>query len=228
MLPKVGKITRIFNLGKALHSPADGRKLGFMKASAPPPDASVNSSCSRRHFLRAAALAAVSAPALFSCRAPRGAGKPLGSNSKLNHACIGVGGMGWNDLQNFLQHHAVQVVALCDVDANNLKKAAEMVPGARLYSDWRELLHQEGDKIDSVNVAVPDHMHFAIAYSAIERGKHVYCQKPLCHDVTEVRVLTQAAIRAGVVTQLGTQMASGLHERTAVQWLREGRIGKIA
>src|SRR5213079_2275087 len=99
--------------------------------------------------------------------------------------------------------------------------------GARVYSDWRELLEKEGDKIDSVNVAVPDHMHFAIAYNGIQKGKHVYCQKPLCHDVAEVRTLTQAAMKQGVVTQLGTQMASSAHERTAVRWLREGRIGKV-
>jgi predicted dehydrogenase len=78
-----------------------------------------------------------------------------------------------------------------------------------------------------VNVAVPDHTHFAAAYSAIQKGKHVYCQKPLCHDVAEVRVLTQAAIKKGVVTQLGTQVASTIHDRTGVQWLREGKIGMV-
>ena len=135
--------------------------------------------------------------------------------------------MGWGDLQNFLQHPKVEVAALCDVDANNLDKASKAAPRARLYSDWRELLHKEGGQIDSVNVAVPDHMHFAIAYSAIEMGKHVYCQKPLCHEVAEVRALTQAAVRRGVITQLGTQVASTVHERTAVFWLREGRIGKV-
>ena len=134
--------------------------------------------------------------------------------------------MGWGDLQNFLQHPKVEISALCDVDANNLDKASKAAPRARLYSDWRELLQTE-DQIDSVNVAVPDHMHFAIAYSAIGKGKHVYCQKPLCHDIAEVRALTQAAVHCGVVTQLGTQVASSVHERTAVQWLREGRIGKI-
>jgi predicted dehydrogenase len=135
--------------------------------------------------------------------------------------------MGWGDLQNFLQHPKVEIIALCDVDANNLDKASKAAPRARLYSDWRELLRKEGEQIDSVNVAVPDHMHFAIAYSAIAEGKHVYCQKPLCHDVAEVRALTQASIRRGVVTQLGTQVASTVHERTAVFWLREGRIGRV-
>ncbi|MEI7940827.1 MAG: Gfo/Idh/MocA family oxidoreductase [Verrucomicrobiota bacterium] len=188
---------------------------------------SAQSTWSRRQFLRTTALAGAAAPFFVSCSTTQPGAKRVSANSKLNHACIGVGGMGWGDLQNFLQHQKAQVVALCDVDANNLDKAAKAVPGARTYADWREMLQKEGDRIDSVNVAVPDHTHFPASYSAIERGKHVYCQKPLCHDVAEVRVLTQAAIKRGVMTQLGTQIASTIHDRTAVQWLREGRIGKI-
>jgi predicted dehydrogenase len=135
--------------------------------------------------------------------------------------------MGWGDLQNFLQHPKVEIVALCDVDSGNLEAAAKAAPRARVYSDWRELLQKENEHIDSVSVAVPDHMHFAIAYSAVELGKHVYCQEPLCHDVAEVRALTRAALRREVVSQLGTQVASSVHARTAVFWLQEGRIGKI-
>ncbi len=135
--------------------------------------------------------------------------------------------MGWNDLQNFLQHKRVEIVAICDVDSDNLEKAAKVVPGARTYSDWRQLLQKEANRIDSLNVAVPDHMHFAIAYSAVQKSKHVYCQKPLCHDVAEVRALTRAAAARGVKTQLGTQVASSMHERTAVQWLKQGLIGKV-
>jgi predicted dehydrogenase len=176
----------------------------------------------RRQFLRWLGLTAGSAP--FLHQAGRAAISP---NGKLNHACIGVGGMGWVDLQNFQQHARTQVVALCDVDANALQKAAEAVPGARTYRDWRELLEREGDRIDSVNVTVPDHMHFAIAWSAIQRGKHVYCQKPLCHDIAEVRALTAAAEEKRVVTQLGTQLASGVGDRTVVHWLRAGVIRKV-
>jgi len=183
-------------------------------------------SWSRRQFLRTATVAGLAAP-FVSCSAMQAKPRAIPASDKLNHACIGVGGMGWVDLQNFLQHKRMQIVALCDVDANNLDKAAKAVPGARTYTDWRELLLKEGDKIDSVNAAVPDHTHFSIAYSAIQKGKHVYCQKPLCHDVAEVRVLTEAAIKKGVMTQLGTQVASSIHDRTGVQWLREGRIGKI-
>ena len=177
---------------------------------------------SRRHFLVSAATAAIVGPLIL--RPSAKAASPIG---KLNHACIGVGGMGWGDLQNFKSHPNLQIVAICDVDENNLKKASEAIPGARTYTDWRELLKVEGKRIDSVNVTVPDHNHFAIAIQAIRAGKHVYCQKPMCHDVAEVRILTNEAVKAGVITQLGTQVASTFGDRTAVQWIKEGAIGKI-
>lgn len=177
-----------------------------------------NNLMSRRQFVATAATASLALPRIL--RAAPGAGT-------LNHACIGVGGMGFHDLKQFKEHPLVNIVALCDVDANNLKKAAELIPGARLYSDWRVLFKKEENKIDAVNVTVPDHNHFVIAMAALRNGKHVYCQKPMCHDVSEVRVLTETAIKAGVITQLGTQIASGKGDRTAVQWLKDGVIGKI-
>ncbi len=206
--------------GPMRHNPSTSEPRDAIPGSRP-------AAWSRRQFLRAASLTGLAAPFFVSCDSLRPAPRAISANGKLNHACIGVGGMGWADLQNFQQHPRVQIVALCDVDSTHLERAAKAVPGARVYSDWRELLQREGDRIDSVNVAVPDHMHFSIAYSAIQRGKHVYCQKPLCHDVAEVRTLTAAAARMGVRTQLGTQVASTTAERTAVQWLKEGRIGAV-
>ena len=176
-------------------------------------------SLSRREFIQKTAVAAVAAPLVLESCAQK---------EKLRHACIGVGGMmGLNDLKNFLSHTGVQIVAICDVDKNMLNKAAELVPDAKKYTDWRELLEKEGNNIDSVNVTVPDHNHFIIAYNAIQMGKHVYCQKPMCHDVAEVRLLTQASIEKGVTTQLGTQHASSANDRRAVQLLKDGVIGKI-
>lgn len=176
----------------------------------------------RRKFLATAATAAIAGPSILGSVAK--AAKP---QKKLRHACIGVGGMGGHDLQNFLQHPQVEIVALCDIDENTLKKASALVPGARTYSDWRELLKKEKDNIDSANVTVPDHNHFVIAIKMIEAGKHVYVQKPMCHDVAEVRALTEASIRKKVITQLGTHHASGVGDRTAVQWIKEGAIGKV-
>lgn len=179
-------------------------------------------SISRRQFVGSAAAATIAASTLLN-KASAQAAQP----AVLRHACIGVGGMGWYDLQNFKSHPDVKVVALCDVDANSLKKAAELFPEARTYKDWRELLKKEKNNIDSVNVTVPDHNHFTISVNAMRLGKHVYCQKPLCHDVAEVRALAKEAVKRGVVTQLGTQHASGKGDRTAVQWLKQKKIGKI-
>jgi len=181
-----------------------------------------NSAVSRRKFLQsAAAVAIVPSFLMQSLASAKIPGK------KLRHACIGVGGMGAYDLGNFKAHPDVEIVAICDVDSDALKRAAEGLPGVRTYTDWRELLKKEAKNIDSVNVSVPDHNHFAVAYTAIKNGKHVYCQKPLCHDVAEVRSLTKAAVKAGVMTQLGTQIASSSCDRTAVQLLKDGAIGKI-
>lgn len=178
------------------------------------------SHASRRQFL--ASLGAAAATPLLLRRS-----LAASANGRLQHGCVGVGGMGAVDLENFRQHPRVQVVALCDVDANALEAAARKVPGARLYRDWREMLAREGAALDSVNVTVPDHMHYAVAATAIGMGKHVYCQKPMCHDVAEVRALTEAARRQQVITQLGTQLASGAGDRTTVQWLKQGLIGKV-
>ena len=177
---------------------------------------------SRRRFLQTAATAVIATP--FFIRCSSGGKSP---NGKLNHACIGVGGMGWSDLQKFKEDPNVQIIAICDVDSENLKKASEALPDARKYTDWRELLRKEGDKIDSVNVTVPDHNHFIIAWNFIRKGKHVYCQKPMCHDLAEVRLLTEASVKYGVITQLGTQVASRPGDRAAVQLIKDGAIGKI-
>ena len=176
-------------------------------------------SVSRRRFLQTTAAGALVAPFILESCVP--------DDGILQHACIGVGGMGFGDLKQFISHPKVEVVAICDVDAERLKKASELVPEARTYADWRELLEEEGNKIESVNVAVPDHSHFSIAYTAIKKGKHVYCQKPMCHDVEEVRLLTEVAAKKRVITQLGTQHASSANDRAGVQLLKEGAIGKI-
>ena len=172
----------------------------------------------RRAFIKGAAAGAMVAASGRSV---------LGAGGRLSHACVGVGGMGGVDLRNLLSHPRVEVVALCDVDRERLNAASRRAKGARVYTDWREMLAAEGDRIDSVNVAIPDHMHASVAISALRARKHVYCQKPLCHDVSECRALTDAARGSGLRTQLGTQHASGIGDRMAVRLIREGVIGSV-
>ena len=175
----------------------------------------------RRQFLQGLApiAGALAAPNLL---------RAANLNSRLQHACVGVGGMmGYNDFQLFNQNSRTDVVAICDIDETDIERALKEAPHARVYRDWREMLAKEGDKIDSLNASVPDHMHAPICHTAMSAGKHVYCQKPMCHDVAEIRALTELAARKKVKTQLGNQHASSLGERMTVAWLQAGVIGKI-
>ncbi|MCP4785447.1 MAG: Gfo/Idh/MocA family oxidoreductase [Fuerstiella sp.] len=148
-------------------------------------------------------------------------------NGKLHYAAIGVGGKGWSDLTAFASHSEVVVTALCDVDNRQIDQAAKTFPQARRYHDWREMLAEEGDRIDAVSVSTPDHMHAPISMSAINRGKHVFVQKPMTHDIHEARRVTQAAAKAKLATQMGIQINSSTAYRTAVKMIRDGVIGKV-
>ncbi|MGN0853737.1 MAG: Gfo/Idh/MocA family oxidoreductase [Kiritimatiellia bacterium] len=176
----------------------------------------------RRTFLKAgvtgAAGVALGFPAIVSARAP---------NSRVCHACIGTGNMAWGDLNSFKSHGRADIVALCDVDADYLARAHELLPNARVYADWRELLANEGDRIDSVNVSIPDHNHAIVSVNAMRRGKAVYCQKPLTHEMAECRLMREEAAKAGVVTQLGSQFAASLGDRLTVEILRGGSLGPV-
>ncbi|UCE49791.1 MAG: Gfo/Idh/MocA family oxidoreductase, partial [Phycisphaerales bacterium] len=131
------------------------------------------------------------------------------------------------DIQQIGSHPEVEIVAICDVDTSRMAAAAKKFPNARRYQHWRELLDKEGDKIDSVNVSTPDHMHAPITMTAINQGKHVYCQKPLTHDVHEARRIAVAAAKAKVVTQMGIQVNASIGYRMAVKMIRDGVIGKV-
>jgi predicted dehydrogenase len=177
---------------------------------------------SRRSFIKGAVTAGLAGPLIvpnLSFAAP-----PSG---RLQHAAIGVGGQGAYDLGQINGSKKVDVVAICDIDATNLKEAAKRYPKARQYRDWREMLEQEEKNIDSVNVSTPDHTHAPASMTAIQKGKHTFCEKPLTHDVYEARKLTLAAQRKGVATQMGIQIHSHDFYRTAVQWMKEGAIGKV-
>jgi len=116
---------------------------------------------------------------------------------------------------------------VCDVDLDRTVKAREQFPNAKVYQDWRELLEKEDGNIDSVNVSTPDHMHAAIAMTAMQLGKSVYGQKPLAHDIFEVRRMTEYARQQNLVTQMGIQIHSSPQYRTAWGLIQDGVIGKV-
>jgi predicted dehydrogenase len=189
--------------------------------SAPRPSVRSAASLDRRRFLAASAAAGIGFPLwLRSARADS-------PNDRLRLASIGVGGMGAADLGSLASHAKVEVVALCDIDSNRLAEAKANHPGAETFADYREMFAKMADRIDAVNVATPDHTHAPAAMTALNAGKHVYCQKPLTHDVYESRQLRLIAEKTGLVTQMGTQIHSASEYRTAVQWVKGGLIGKV-
>lgn len=178
-------------------------------------------SLSRRRFLQTSA-AASSAFLLVPRGVVAGAGGAAPSE-KLNIAGIGVGGFGAANLQNLSSQN---IVALCDVDPGYAAKTIAKFPGARLWTDYRQMLEKQKD-IDAVLIATPDHTHAVIAMAALQAGKHVYCQKPLCHDLYEARRLAEAAGASKVATQMGIQGHSGEGLRLICEWLWDGAIGDV-
>jgi predicted dehydrogenase len=176
---------------------------------------------SRRNFLKQVG-AGVAAPLIL----PR-LSLAQSANGRLQHASIGVNGMGGSDLREIYGSNKVDIVALCDIDAKTLSEAAQVYPNAKLFRDWREMLEDDSLGIDSVNVSTPDHTHAPAAMTAIQKRMHVFCEKPLTHEVYEARQLTKLARRRGVATQMGIQIHSHDFYRTAVHWLQEGAIGRV-
>lgn len=146
-------------------------------------------------------------------------------NGKLRHASFGASGMAWSDISSFSRHDKWELVAVADVDERNFERVKKQFPNVKVYTDWRELLEKE--EIDSVNVSTPDHMHGPIGISAINKGLHVYGQKPLTQNLHECRVVTERARAKGVMTQMGIQVSSSFTERLAVQLVHDGVIGKV-
>jgi predicted dehydrogenase len=177
---------------------------------------------SRRGLLRAGGLATAATLFPWSTRPLRAS-----ANDRLRLAGVGVGGMGGADLASLSSHPSVEVVGLCDVDAGNLAAAGEKHPGAKRFADFREMFDVLAENVDAVHVSTPDHTHAAAAMTALNLGKHVYCQKPLTHDVYESRQLRLVAADSGVITQMGTQIHSTTPYRTAVKLVQAGTIGKV-
>ena len=146
---------------------------------------------------------------------------------KLRTAHIGVGNMGMEDLKAVSSHGAVEVVALCDVDAINLSTAHKMHPGARIFFDYRAMLEEMGDEIDAVIVSTPDHTHAPASLMAMNMDKPVYCQKPLTHYVSESREMKKLAAEKGLVTQMGIQVHSFYDYKLATLLIQSGIIGKV-
>ncbi|RPI31802.1 MAG: gfo/Idh/MocA family oxidoreductase [Hyphomicrobiaceae bacterium] len=177
------------------------------------------STLTRRHFLATAGTASILSRNVFR------QGKRPGANGKLTIAGIGIGGMGRNNLREVsAAGHAI--VALCDVDSVYAQPVTATYPQAAFYADYRELLDKQKG-LDAVMIATPDHTHAAIACAAMKAGKHVFLQKPLCHDVFECRELMRLANECKVVTQMGIQGHVGAGFDLINEWIAAGGIGDL-
>ena len=146
-------------------------------------------------------------------------------SQKVRIACIGVGGMGFNDVRGV---SGEEIVAFADVDQRAAERAYRAWPRARRYKDFREMLEKERNNIDAVTVSTPDHTHAVAAMMALKMGKHVYCQKPLARTIGEVRALqAEAARRPRVITQMGNQGHAGEGIRLIREYVEAGLLGNI-
>lgn len=148
---------------------------------------------------------------------------------KLNVACIGTANRAAADVDGVMSEN---IVALCDIDSRYLSRSQKLIQEKQGHTpagfdDYREMIDQMGDKFDAVVVATSDHHHAPATIRAINAGKHVYCEKPLTHTVQEARIIAEAAEKAGVATQLGTQIHAGNNYRRVVEIIKSGAIGDI-
>jgi predicted dehydrogenase len=143
-------------------------------------------------------------------------------NEKLNIGCIGVAAQGEYNLNNVASEN---IVALCDIDAQRLGKAAERFPKAEKYADYRKLLDRTD--LDAVVIATPDHSHAIPAIRALKQGLDVYCEKPLTHTVHEARRIRELTAQHQAITQMGTQIHAGDNYRRAVEIVQSGILGPV-
>ena len=180
---------------------------------------------SRRNFIKNAAITA--AGFMIVPRHVLGGKGFIAPSDKLLIAGIGVGGKGESDIASFYKSGKAEIAFLCDVDDRRAANSVKAFPKAKYYKDYRELYDKEAKNFDAVSVSTPDHMHAVQTLAAMQLGKHVYVQKPLTHDIYEARVLTDAAKRYKVITQMGNQGASGDGTRRLKEWFDAGEIGDV-
>ena len=184
------------------------------------------SNSSRRQFISGSLASAASLAAMPAWAAASGA------NGDIRVAVIGFNGRGAGHIGSLLKIPGVRIVALCDVDNNVLKKGvadlAKKNITVKSYTDYRKCC--EDKEIDAITIATPNHTHTLIAMTGIANGKHVYVEKPVCHNIWEGRKLVEAAAKVapkGQIVQHGMQRRSDLGWASAMEWVKEGHIGKM-
>jgi predicted dehydrogenase len=180
---------------------------------------------SRRDFLKKGTIAAASF--MIVPRFVLGGKGFIAPSDRLIIASVGAGGKGQSDIANFYKSGKAEIAYLCDVDDRRSAKTRGNFPKAKYYKDWREMFDKESKHFDAVSISTPDHNHAIITYSAMQLNKHVYVQKPMTHDIWEARLLTEAAKKYKVVTQMGNQGSSNDGTRLMSEWYDADLIGDV-
>ncbi len=179
------------------------------------------SKITRRGFIGAAGAAAAFTIVPRHVLAASGKTPP---SDKLNIACVGVGGMGFGTVRSVRSEN---IAFLCDVDSVRAANAFDMFPKAKKYKDYRRMLDKEHKHIDAVAVTTPNHVHVPVCVMAMKMGKHVFSEKPLGHNVHEIRVARELAKETGLATQMGSGGHGGRNYRRVVELIRAGVIGEV-
>ena len=150
-------------------------------------------------------------------------------SDKLYIAAVGCGGEAASDISTLMKTPKKNAVisCLCDVDDRQAAPRRKEYPKAHFYNDWRQMFEKDHKHFDAVTVAIPDHNHAIVGLSAMQLKKHLYLQKPLTHDIYEARILTLAAKKYKVVTQMGDQGASCEGMQILREWLEADVLGEI-
>lgn len=172
----------------------------------------------RRHFLKTSAAAGIGLTVV------PGSVLKAGPSGKLNIALIGVWGRGYAHIDSISEEN---VVALCDVDENHLAEASQKFPKARTYVDWRKCLDQKD--LEAVVICTLDHTHAFIASWAMNRGLHVYCEKPLANSIEEARLVRGKYLKMKnkIATQVGTQRHAIENFNRVRELIKDGVIGEL-
>ncbi len=182
-------------------------------------------SSSRRSFIKKSAIAS---SVFIVPRHVLGGIGYVSPSDQLNLAAIGAGGKGSSDIRNASVDGRERVVALCDVNfSGSAADSVKRFPKAKLYNDYREMLDKEKD-IDAVTISTPDHVHAPAAVFAMDRGKHVYVQKPMTNNIKEARLLTEMAREKKIVTQMGNQGGSNPLLDMVQKWIDTDALGNIS
>ena len=185
----------------------------------------VPTSATRRDFIK---KSAVISSFYFVPRHVLGGPGYIAPSDQINLAAIGAGGKGRSDIRNASQGGKERVVALCDVDfSGSAAETVEAYPNAKLFDDYRVMLDEMPD-IEAVTISTPDHVHAPAAVYAMERGVHVYVQKPMTHNIREARMLTEMAREKRIVSQMGNQGGSNPLLGMVQNWIDSGLLGKIS